>query len=129
MITRCSLRLRRNFAVLIAGGGGSSSTEGRSFTSPRACACVPILEQMVGQSDIRAMSSLEPFSLQRLEVCGPSLVAVAAEFVEIIPAEKAGVVAIVEQDAHRVVADRLKPGDFDVPLAAHDLLLARRMSL
>src|SRR5690242_11851894 len=72
---------------------------------------------------------LQPSGLQRLEVGGPSLVTVAAEFVEIVPAVEAGVVAIVEQDAHGVIAHRLQPRNLHRVLAGHDLLLAGGMTL
>ena len=59
----------------------------------------------------------------------PAGLLLAAERVEIGPGEDAGVVAVVEDDAHGVIADRLEPADGDVLLAADGDALLGRMAL
>ena len=53
----------------------------------------------------------------------------AAELGQIRPREQAGIVAVVEHDAHRVVADRPQLLDLDVALLRHRHALARTVPL
>src|SRR5215204_1700421 len=61
-----------------------------------------------------------------VEIALPALVLLVTERVQIVPCENAGVVEIVEGDAHRVVADRIDFGDRHVALAGHRHPLLRR---
>src|SRR5271165_3767448 len=63
-----------------------------------------------------------------------SLVSLAAswsarELAQVVPRIKPGVVAVVEHDPDRIIADRLDADEGDILLAGHDPLLARRMAL
>src|SRR5580704_18618166 len=66
---------------------------------------------------------------QILQIALPALILLAAEFVEIGPAENAGIVQIVEDDPNRVMADRLQAHDADRRTARDERLLARPMPL
>src|ERR1700693_3534938 len=65
----------------------------------------------------------------RFQIRSPFRALLAAKFVQVVPAEQAGIVAIVETDAHRVIADRLERVDANVLLAHDDLLCACAMTL
>src|SRR5580700_5148568 len=64
-----------------------------------------------------------------VEVFLPVAGAVAAEFEKVAPAENPGRMHVVENEAHRVVSDRLDLEDLHVPLAGHGLALGGRMPL
>src|SRR5690348_5273468 len=65
----------------------------------------------------------------RLQIGSPFCALLAAKLVQIVPAEEAGVVTIVEADAHRIVADWFERLYADVLLAGHDLLLRGAVAL
>ena len=71
----------------------------------------------------------QPLGAEVGEVVGPALVVPGAERVEIVPAEDAGRMHVVEDELHRVVADRLDADDLDVALARHRLALGRAVPL
>src|SRR5436309_3404564 len=73
--------------------------------------------------------AFQMFRLQRARVSGPSGIAIAAEFVEIVPAVEAGVVTVIEENSDGVVANRLQTGNLHVALPADDLLLRGPVSL
>src|SRR5690348_18402914 len=59
----------------------------------------------------------------------PSALTVLAQFAKIAPGEEPGVVAVIEDDAYRVMADRLHRPDFNIALAGHKCPLLRRVAL
>src|SRR6185312_15859684 len=61
-------------------------------------------------------------SFHRLLIFRPDAVMLAAQRRQEIPAVKPAVMAVVEQDAHGVIAHRLQRADRDLLLGAHDLL-------
>ena len=67
--------------------------------------------------------------LERGEIVAPALVVLAAELVEIVPGIDAGVVQIVEDDAHGVIADRLDGDDADMGAPGDQRLLAGAVAL
>src|SRR5579872_6291077 len=74
-------------------------------------------------------SRARPLLTSRLQIGSPFRPLLAAEFVQIIPAEETGVVAVVEVDAHGVVSDRIEGRDLDVFLAGDDFLRLRPVAL
>src|SRR5262249_56408888 len=56
----------------------------------------------------------QPLLRQRRQILGPALVALSVERLKIRPAVEPGVMAIVEDDAHGVIADRFQVLDLDV---------------
>ncbi len=64
--------------------------------------------------------------IQRRDRPPTSLSLLAAELVQVVPAVQPRVVAIVEADAHGIVAHGLQRQDRHVPLAGHDLFLPPR---
>src|SRR4029077_20646793 len=58
------------------------------------------------------------------EVGAPALIVLDPELIEVIPGKDAGVVQIVEFDAHRVIADRFEIHDADMGAAGDDRLVA-----
>src|SRR5476651_2283895 len=80
----------------------------------------------------RAQSRFGPATLapaSRLQKGGPLGSLLAAKFVQVIPAEQAGVMAIIEPDANGIVADRFERLDLDALLSGDDLLSVRAVSL
>jgi hypothetical protein len=70
-----------------------------------------------------------PALAQGRKVCRPFRILVAAEFVKVIPAVKACVVTVVEDNARGVVADRFDRDDLHVPLSGNGVLLGGGMPL
>ena len=64
-----------------------------------------------------------------LQIGVPQFLLPLAQLVEIGPGINTGIVKIVEQDAHGVVADRLQAGDPDLGAAGDQLLLLGTMAL
>src|SRR5262245_48101603 len=56
---------------------------------------------------------------QRRKVLGPALLALLGERAQVGPAVETGIVAVVEDNARGIVADRLQLLDFDALLARH----------
>ena len=65
---------------------------------------------------------------QALEVARPPALAVLRQLVQHVPGIQAGIVAIVEAQAHGVAADRLHRADVDLALATDQQRLAAAMS-
>src|SRR5438552_625406 len=75
------------------------------------------------------LTPAQPLLCQCGEVLGPALVALGVQRLKVGPGVKAGVVAVVEDDAHCVVADRLELLDLDVALLADRHALLGGMAL
>src|SRR5581483_6903870 len=60
-----------------------------------------------------------------LPVCG----IVAAKFVQVVPAEDAGRVQVIEDEADGIIADRQDLKNFDITLAGNGLTLLFRVAL
>ena len=111
--------------VVVAGDGIEHAAHARAF-SPRGDLLVAEIggggrrASLMSERDVyRASSDIgyrPSFALQPRQVLPPLLLAVAAELVQVRPRVQPGVVAIVEYEAHRVVADRLDAADADLCL-------------
>src|SRR5579871_3269165 len=64
-----------------------------------------------------------------LQVAGPVRRLLAPELVQVLPGVQAGVVAVVEDQLDRVLADRVHRADVHVLLAQHERLLPRTVAL
>src|ERR1700674_2303691 len=64
-----------------------------------------------------------------LKIVAPHAVLPAAELEEIVPAEDAGGMQVVERQAHGVIADRVDLQDRHIALAGNGLALVRRVAL
>src|SRR5215218_8333554 len=71
----------------------------------------------------------EPLSGEPGEIAAPARVALFAQLAQIRPSIKAGRVAVIEDDPHRVIAYGLEPADADVSLARDRYLLAWTVTL
>ena len=69
------------------------------------------------------LSAGQSARLQCREIGGPALLLFAAQLVQILPGVDAGIVAVVEQQPHGIIADRLDPDNRDMPLPRHGPLL------
>src|SRR5258705_6305860 len=78
---------------------------------------------------MRFASALESLAGELVEIVLPVGGAVTAELVQVVPAEDAGRVQIVEHEPHCIIADRLDLEDRDVLLAADGLAFLRRVTL
>ena len=73
----------------------------------------------------RAQPRLKPFCASDGQVLRPALVALVVQRLQVGPGVEPGVVAVVEDDAHGVVADRLQLLDLDVALSGRPSRAAR----
>ena len=64
-----------------------------------------------------------------VKIVAPHAVLPAAELEEIVPAEDAGGMQVVERQAHGVIADRVDLQDRHIALAGNGLALVRRVAL
>src|SRR3546814_17984424 len=64
-----------------------------------------------------------------VEIGLPQRVPLAPEAVEVLPGVDAGIMQVIELQAHGVVADRLDLHDADMAAPGDDLLLARPVAL
>src|SRR5882757_883739 len=77
----------------------------------------------------RSALTLQALAGEVVEIVSPIGLPVSAERKEVVPAVDAGRMHIVEDEPHRVIADRVHFEDGDVLLACDGLALIRRMAL
>src|SRR5208282_5470140 len=75
------------------------------------------ISAMCSRTSPRLRITREPFVLQLAEIFAPIFLAIAAEFEQIVPAENPGRMQIVENQPHRVIADRMQFQNLHIALA------------